>query len=197
MDRYPKDNNGQPSETKPEDNNMDVEMNVEMNAADVDIPPAVEQSQTTTTGRPKRQRYLPAAFWDYVPSQPNTLPPMVPDHTRYGSLPPAPPVVSSPVNPPSALHLQNYFLFLRWQMSQQNWMNLDCFPDEFISLDDYCDANTFYTAPAPARNPKICLQWQDSDGLAYIQRLNDEVIQQPDFDPKDLHGSALERKQNG
>ncbi|KAF9075194.1 hypothetical protein BDP27DRAFT_1212847 [Rhodocollybia butyracea] len=106
-------------------------------------------------------------------------------------------------------------------------------PDEFISLDDYCDANTFYTAPAPVRNPKSVFGLQtssdphpfdtesssssfnpfapfpnastyymmkfayngnDSDGLAYIQRLNDEVIQQPDFDPKDLHGFSARKE---
>lgn len=91
-------------------------------------------------------------------------------------------------------------------------------PVELTSLDDVCDASTFAMSKLPSRDPgcvfgqpKVTdamtvdspyapfpnastyymMQFAYSDntgGLSGIQQLNNEVIQQPDFDPRELHG---------
>ncbi|KAJ3925142.1 MAG: hypothetical protein NXY57DRAFT_949196 [Lentinula lateritia] len=96
-------------------------------------------------------------------------------------------------------------------------------PDEFISLDEYCDAPTFnkpssstrdpdsvfgskessQDAPespyAPFANPSIYHMMkyaygENAEGLAAAQKINDDVIQQPCFDPRDLIGFNAQKE---
>lgn len=193
--------------------------------------PEPDLDQSIAVRRPKRQRFLPAAFRDLVPSQPKTCPPMPP--TRIAPSPPPPnPVPQSPARsgtpaPPDVDQGESttvstepnefglYRVFTQYPTHD---------PVEFTSLDDVCDAATFATSKLPSHDPGrvfgqskapsdgvdcspyapfpnastyYMMQFaysENTSGLPGIQRLNDEVIQQPDFDPKDLRGFNATRE---
>ncbi|KAJ3755244.1 hypothetical protein EV360DRAFT_86085 [Lentinula raphanica] len=198
------------------------------------VEPEVCETTTTQTGRPKRQRFLPAAFRDFIPSQSN-ISSTIPTRTRHGSAPPAPNLLSSapasrtPSPPPEPAMLStdpDEFGLFREYTSFPTYE-----PDDFASLDEICDAATFNIPPPTARDSEsgfgarkdttssgsnatfpsssssdstnpyapfpnastyhmMKFAYDESNdnsfGLAGIQRVNDEIIQQPGFDPNDL-----------
>ncbi|KAJ3816999.1 hypothetical protein F5880DRAFT_1618699 [Lentinula raphanica] len=196
---------------------------------------ALIQDPSTQTGRPKRQRFLPAAYRDFVPSQPN-LSSTIPAYTRHGSIPPAPNSISSvpssrspspnlPPEPTTSCTEPNTFGLFREYTEFPSYE-----PDNLVSLDEVCDAATFNIPPTTSRdfesgfgarkgtttpdldtgfplsssdstNPyapfpnastyhMMKFAYDESNdnsfGLAGIQRVNDEIIQQPGFNPEDL-----------
>lgn len=179
----------------------------------------------SSTGRPKRLRFLPAIFQDLIPSHPSTLPSSLPTRTRLTPLPSPPPVSHprqkspSPDLPSTTVSTEpNEFDMFRVYTQYPTFQ-----PDEFISLDEYCDAPTFnkpssstrdpdsvfgskessQDAPespyAPFANPSIYHMMkyaygENAEGLAAAQKINDDVIQQPCFDPRDLIGFNAQKE---
>lgn len=162
-----------------------------------------------------------------IPSQPRTLPSMLPTQIRHPlPLPPqAPALAASTVHrPPSPAPLPLpevvstqpdefglYRIFTRYPTHD---------PDELNSFDNLCDAATFNKSRIPDRDPESVFgpssdlnespfapfpnaltfhlmnfaYTEESMGLAAIQRLNDQVIQQPDFDPNELRNFNAHRE---
>ncbi|KAJ3833589.1 hypothetical protein F5878DRAFT_665520 [Lentinula raphanica] len=193
-----------------------------------------ELAPSGQTGRPKRQRFLPATFHDFIPLQSN-ISSTIPTRTRHGSTPPAPNLLSSapasrtPSPPPEPAMLStdpDEFGLFREYTSFPTYE-----PDDFASLDEICDAATFNIPPPTAHDSEsgfgarkdttssgsnatfpsssssdstnpyapfpnastyhmMKFAYDESNdnsfGLAGIQRVNDEIIQQPGFDPNDL-----------
>lgn len=197
-----------------------------------------EQPPVTASGRPRRERFLPAAFRDFVPTQPSL---QFPTRTRDGFIPPPPASISSTsperslspdILPPTLLHTESDSFGLFREYTEYPTYE----PDKYTSLDDVCDAGTFNTAPAPSRDPesgfgprkapqssssqfpsssdsaqnpyapfpnpstyhmmKFAYDCQNDNSfrLAGIQRMNDQVIQQPDFDPTELSGFSAHKE---
>ncbi|KAJ3724737.1 hypothetical protein C8R42DRAFT_719382 [Lentinula raphanica] len=110
------------------------------------VEPEAHENTITHTGRLKRQRFLPAAFRDFIPSQSN-LSSTIPTRTRHGSTPPIPNSLSSapasrtPSPPPEPTMLStdpDEFGLFREYTSFPTYE-----PDDFTSLDEICDAATF------------------------------------------------------
>ncbi|KAH7877053.1 uncharacterized protein C8R40DRAFT_1168980 [Lentinula edodes] len=229
------------------DENIPIEHENKYQPDDIDLQREADALMPVVpAGRPKRQRFLPATFRDFVPSQPSTLPSGLPSKTRNGLTPPLP--ISIPATPtrrsPSVQDIHAPLSTVSTEPDQfglfREYIQYPTYePDEFSSFDDLCDASMFNISQPPARDPesgfgprkyasdalsssshrfqslsKLTDSYapfpntstyhmmkfaydernDNSFGLAGIQRVNEEIIQQPGFDPKDLRGFNTQRE---
>jgi len=181
-------------------------------ATDVNEPPASTDqplqapqgrtAPTTKTGRPKRNRRLPARYRDEVPQS-------------------APPVIISPPNPepePTS-RLPRIFLIVRDGLKTvlgafglwRNYAHRPSYdPDSVVGDDDLAKPLPDYTSnlprpthpgpPWPYSNMSIYrfMMWLNtgskSKSEGEVQRLVDEVLQAEDFNPSDLCGLNVRRE---